>query len=65
MNQVANAVPPKLAIGVALAIARLLDHEVPGSSKRLLQQVLTRLPYAPVGRLGDGATRDDIGNATS
>jgi DNA (cytosine-5)-methyltransferase 1 len=47
MLQVANAVPPRLAVGVALAVLELLGKTGHNNSKVLLEQLLRRMSYRP------------------
>jgi DNA (cytosine-5)-methyltransferase 1 len=47
MLQVANAVPPRLAMGVALAVAELIGFAAPENSKSLLENMLGRVSIRP------------------
>ena len=46
MLQVANAVPPKLSLGTALAVAELIGLKMPSKAKSLLDQTLSQLLFA-------------------
>lgn len=45
--QVANAVPPRLALGIALAVRDLIGMPVPEPVRSLLDQLLQRMPFRP------------------
>ncbi len=46
-TQVANAVPPRLALGIALAVLDLLGESPTGPGKLLLDNLLRRMNYRP------------------
>ncbi len=46
-TQVANAVPPRLALGIAMAVLELLGQTYDSPGKRLLDKILRRMDYRP------------------
>jgi DNA (cytosine-5)-methyltransferase 1 len=53
MLQVANAVPPRVSLGIATAVASLLEVEIPAQVNALIEEVLLRPTFHPVRKAAE------------